>query len=151
MWSVENERGRGLRGLKLNPALLKYVADGPPARAARRPGHRRERRVSKRLPAETIERLVAEYAGGATAAELSQRYGLAKNSVIRLVRQAGKQVRHPRLSSSELARLVVLFQAGLTQRETGARAPSGTACAGCDSYAGVVLERLLEPLSVGTV
>ena len=67
--------------------------------------------------AETIERLVAEYAGGATAAELSQRYGLAKNSVIRLVRQAGKQVRHPRLSSSELARLVVLFQAGLTQRD----------------------------------
>jgi hypothetical protein len=102
----------GLRGLKLNPALLKYVADGPPARAARRPGHRRERRVSKRLPAETIERLVAEYAGGATAAELSQRYGLAKNSVIRLVRQAGKQVRHPRLSSSELARLVVLFSSG---------------------------------------
>jgi hypothetical protein len=151
MWSVENERGRGLRGLKLNPALLKYVAGGPPARAARRSGHRRERRVSKRLPAETIERLVAEYAGGATAAELSQRYGLAKNSVIRLVRQAGKQVRHPRLSSSELARLVVLFQAGLTQRETGARAPSGTACAGCDSYDGVVLERLLEPLSVGTV
>jgi|SRR5829696_7752067 len=117
MWSVENERGRGLRGLKLNPALLKYVAGGPPARAARRSGHRRERRVSKRLPAETIERLVAEYAGGATAAELSQRYGLAKNSVIRLVRQAGKQVRHPRLSSSELARLVVLFQAGLTQRD----------------------------------
>jgi DNA-binding transcriptional regulator LsrR (DeoR family) len=76
-----------------------------------------KRRVSTRLPAETIERLVAEYAGGATAAELSQRYGLAKNSVIRLVRQAGKQVRHPRLSSSELARLVVLFQAGLTQRD----------------------------------
>jgi hypothetical protein len=34
---------------------------------------------------------------------------------------------------------------------TGARAPSGTACAGWDSYDGVVVERLLDPLSVGTV
>jgi len=45
----------GLRGLKLDPALLAYVTDGPPAREPRRPGRRQERRVSKRLPAQTIE------------------------------------------------------------------------------------------------
>lgn len=36
-----------------------------------------------------IDHLVAEYAGGTTAAEIGQRYGLAKNSILRLVRQAG--------------------------------------------------------------
>jgi DNA-binding transcriptional regulator LsrR (DeoR family) len=51
--------------------------------------------VSKRLSADAIDRLVAQYVGGMTAAELGQRYGLAKSSVIRLVRDAGERVRHP--------------------------------------------------------
>jgi hypothetical protein len=36
-----------------------------------------------------IDHLVAEYAGGTTAAEIGQRYGLAK-SILRLVREAGR-------------------------------------------------------------
>jgi hypothetical protein len=61
----------GLRGLKLDPALLAYVTDGSPAREPRRPGRRQERRVSKRLPAQTIEYLIAEYAAGTTALSLA--------------------------------------------------------------------------------
>jgi hypothetical protein len=60
--------------------------------------------VSKRLSADAIDRSVAQYVGGMTAAELGQRYGLAKSSVIRLVRDAGERVRHPRLSASETPR-----------------------------------------------
>jgi hypothetical protein len=103
----------GLRGLKLNPALLSYLTSTRPARPARRRGRRRERRVSKRLHVETVDRLVAEYAAGTPAAELGRRYGIAKSSVLGLLRQAGTPVRHPRLSAREEAQLVELYEAGL--------------------------------------
>jgi hypothetical protein len=61
-----------------------------PARRAQRRDRRRERRISKRLEPESIDRLVAEYVAGTTAAELGRRYGIAKNSVLQLVRQAAK-------------------------------------------------------------
>jgi DNA-binding NarL/FixJ family response regulator len=111
----------GLRGFKLNPMLLTYVLDGPRARVRRRTGHRRERRVRKRLQAETIDRLVDEYVAGATAAELGQRYELAKSSVLHLVRQAGEGVRHPRLSATETAQLVALYEQGLSQKDIADR------------------------------
>jgi hypothetical protein len=67
----------------LNPAVLTFVRGTLPARPKRRAHRRRERRVSKRLEAGTIDRLVAEYVAGTTAAELGRRYGLAKSSVLR--------------------------------------------------------------------
>jgi hypothetical protein len=105
----------------LNPALLSYVIAGPRARLARRSGrHRRERRISKRLDAEAIE---PEYVGGTTAADLGQRYGLAKSSVLRLVRQAGERVRRPRLSVTEAARVGQLYEAGLRQKDIAEAKP----------------------------
>jgi hypothetical protein len=102
----------GLRGFKLNPALLTYAIAGPRARPPRRSGRRsREHRISKRLEAETVDRLVAEYVSGSTAAEVGRRYGLAKNSMLDLVRLAGERVRHPRFSSNETAQLVALNEA----------------------------------------
>jgi DNA invertase Pin-like site-specific DNA recombinase len=112
----------GLRGFKLNPALLSYVIAGPRGRPQRRSDrHRRERRVRKRLEAESIERLVAEYATGTPAAELGRRYGLAKSSVLRLVRQAGDWARYPRFSQSETARLLELFEDGMAQKDIAER------------------------------
>ena len=73
--------------------------------------------MSKRLSADASDRSVAQYVGGMTAAELGQRYGLAKSSVIRLVRDAGERVRHPRLSASETAQLVALYEVGLSQKD----------------------------------
>ena len=105
----------------MNPALLAYVTDEPPRPAARRRGRRRERRIEKRLDVETVERLIDEYASGTTAAEVGRRYGLAKNSVLALVRQAGKRVRYPRLSESETTQLVELYEAGLSQKDIAAR------------------------------
>jgi transposase-like protein len=107
----------GLRGFKLNPAVLTYITSTLPAQQARRPCRRRERRVGKRLEAETIDRLVAEYARGTTAAKLGRRYGIGKSSVLALVRQAGERVRHLRLSSSEITRMVALHEAGLLQKD----------------------------------
>ena len=65
------------------------------------------------LDAETIESLVTEYVGGTTAEVLGRRYGLAEGSVLRPVRDAGERVRHPRISESETARLVELYEVGL--------------------------------------
>ena len=88
----------------------------PPAWRALRPDRRPERRVSKRLQQQMIERLMAEYVAGTTAAELGRRHGLAKSSVLSLVRQAARRVRHQRLSQSETARPVDLYRAGLSQK-----------------------------------
>jgi Homeodomain-like domain len=117
----------GLRGFRLNLSLATYIAGGPRVRSSRRTDRRQERRVSKRLPAETIERLVAEYRTGSTAADLSRRYGLAKTTVLGLIRQAGERVRHPRFSVDEAAHLVKLYEAGLPQKDIAAqlgRSPS---------------------------
>jgi DNA-directed RNA polymerase specialized sigma24 family protein len=111
----------GLKGFRLNSALLTFVGEEPPNRTSWRPAARREQRASQRLPAESVDRLVAEYRTGTTAAELGQRYGLAKGTVLRLVRQAGVAVRHPRFSADEAARLVALYEAGLPQTEIAKR------------------------------
>jgi hypothetical protein len=71
------------------------------------------------------------------ACKLGRRYGIAKSRVLRLLRQAGTAVRHPRLSPTETALLVELFRTGVTQRTSpsgraGARLQSGTACDGRD-------------------
>jgi DNA-binding CsgD family transcriptional regulator len=111
----------GLRGFRLNPAVLAYVTGTLPTQRARRVHHRRERRVGKLLSGEAIDRVVAEYRAGRSAAELGRQYGLAKNSVLALVRQAGERVRHPRLSTSETARLIALYEAGLSQKDIAVR------------------------------
>jgi transposase-like protein len=107
----------GLRGFKLNPLLMTYFTDKPPPRQSRRRARPRERRVSKRLGAETIERVVAEYVAGASSAELGRRYGIAKSSVLKLIQQAGEPVRYSRLTADETARLVDLYKAGMSQRD----------------------------------
>jgi hypothetical protein len=73
----------------LNLSLLTYLAGGPGPQSFRRTDRRQERRISKRFPAGTIERLVAENVAGTPAAELGLRYGIAKSSVLWLVRQVG--------------------------------------------------------------
>jgi DNA-binding NarL/FixJ family response regulator len=65
--------------------------------------------------------LVAEYSAGTTAAELGHRYGIAKSSLLRLVRHVGQPVRHLRLSAAETARLVQLYEAGLPQKDIAQR------------------------------
>jgi hypothetical protein len=60
-----------------------------------------------------------------TAAELGWRYGIAKSSVLQLLRQAGQQVRQPRLSISQTAQLIAFYQAGLLQKDIAARLNRG--------------------------
>jgi DNA-directed RNA polymerase specialized sigma subunit len=68
-----------------------------------------------------IQCMVAEYAAGTTAADLGQRYGIAKSTVLRLIRQTGERVRHPRLTAAETAQLVALYEEGLSQKDIAER------------------------------
>jgi DNA-binding CsgD family transcriptional regulator len=119
-WSGGRTAGRP-EGIQIEPALLTYVSEGARARPARGRGRRREWWLSKRLDPETVERLVAEYSGGTAAADVGRRYGVGKNSVLRLVRAAGKSVRHPRLSVAETAQLLALYESGLSQKDIAGR------------------------------
>ena len=101
--------------------MLTYSTGGPGTRPSPRTDRRYELRVTKRLQADTIERLVAEYRAGSTAADLGRHYGIAKTTVLRLIREAGEPVRHPRLSTSETACLVDLYEAGSSQRDIADR------------------------------
>ena len=111
----------GLRGFRLNPAVLTYVTQELPARRAKRRRRRQERRIPKRLSTSTIDGLVAEYVAGTPSAELGERYGIAKSSVLRLVREAGERVRRPRLSTTETAQVVALYEAGFSQVDIAKR------------------------------
>ena len=106
-----------------------------PAISADRPLPRTARQEV--VAGETIERLVTEYRAGSTAADLGRRNGIAKTTVLRLIRQSGESVRHPRFSAAELTRLVELSESGLSQKDISerlgrARVRCGTACGGWD-------------------
>jgi hypothetical protein len=111
----------GLRGYKLNPAIKRYLAAGLAVHEACREPPHRQHRIAKRLPAGTLQKLVAEYGAGTPAAELCRRYGLAKSTVLNVLRVAGVSVRYPRLSAADGARVVELYGQGLPQTEIAAQ------------------------------
>lgn len=76
--NILNVRLVGLRGYKLKPAVKRYLAAELAVQEARRKPPHRQHRIAKRLPAGTLQKLVAEYVAGTPAAELGRRYGLAK-------------------------------------------------------------------------
>lgn len=68
----------------------------------------------------SIAQLAAEYEAGTSAAELDQRYGMAKSSVVTLLRAAGVALRYPRLSAADVTLIVELYGQGLPQAEIAA-------------------------------
>jgi tRNA A37 N6-isopentenylltransferase MiaA len=51
-------------------------------------------RVDQRLGSELILEILAEYAGGVSTARLTTRYGIGKDTLMRLLRERGVNVRH---------------------------------------------------------
>lgn len=75
------------------------------------------RRVSWRLSSVDLEGLVADYKAGMTSRQLALQYGLARSTVVGLLREHGASVRHPRVSAADCARAVELNQSGVSQVE----------------------------------
>lgn len=79
------------------------------------------RRVSLRLDEQLVRQLLADYQGGRTGRELAEQYGLARSTVIGLLRQHGVAVRYPRVTPDEVAEMVRLYQSGVRQVDIAAR------------------------------
>lgn len=77
--------------------------------------------LSRRLPADSLDAMVAAYQAGEPAEQIASRYGVAPNSVLRLLHGRGIQVRIGKLCPADIDEMVRLYQAGLTQHVIGGR------------------------------
>ena len=79
------------------------------------------RRVSLRLDEELVQQLLADYQAGRTGRELAEQYGLARSTVIELLRKHGVAVRYPRVTPEEAAEMVRLHRSGVRQVDIAAQ------------------------------
>jgi transcriptional regulator with XRE-family HTH domain len=79
------------------------------------------RRVLFRLSHQDILQLVDDYAAGSTGRELAERFGIARSTVIQLLKEQGVDVRHPRMSDLDCAQAVELYQRGERQIDIAAQ------------------------------
>jgi DNA-binding transcriptional regulator LsrR (DeoR family) len=72
-------------------------------------------RVDARLSDAQTSQLVADYEAGVTGRQLAARYGLARSTVIALLKEHGAQVRYPRFTDADTDRVVSLYKEGVRQ------------------------------------
>ena len=79
------------------------------------------RRVNFRLDDLLVRQLLADYQAGCPGRKLAERYGLARSTVIGLLRQHGVTVRYPRVTPDEAAEMARLYRSGMRQVDIAAR------------------------------
>ena len=72
----------------------------------------RPRRLDRRLSSETIAELVAAYRAGTSTNRLCERYELSKGGVLKLLREAGVEMRRQGLSDEQIELAVRLYSEG---------------------------------------
>lgn len=100
--------------------LTEAVAGG----AGRRQGSSIALRVHKldaRIDGELAAHLVAEYEAGTPSTHLTAMFGLAKGSVLKVLREAGVERRLPRMSQAEIHKARRLYESGLSLVEVSKR------------------------------
>ncbi len=90
-----------------------------PARAE--PCPVRIRRLQFRLDEEQVAQLLADYRAGCAGRQLAERYGLARSTLIELLREHDVAVRHPRVTPDQAAEMLRLYQAGMRQVDIAKR------------------------------
>jgi hypothetical protein len=78
-------------------------------------------RIADRLDEPAIDQLVRDYQAGATGWQLATQFGLARSTVIKLLKERGVVVRRPRVTDEDKAEMVRLFLDGMTQVAIAAR------------------------------
>lgn len=68
-----------------------------------------------------MQQPLKDYKAGRTGRELAEQYGLARSTVIELLRKHGVAVRYPRVTPDEAAEMVRLYQSGVRQVDIAAR------------------------------
>jgi len=77
-------------------------------------------KLGQRLCEEQVQQLVKDYQAGATSTELRARYNLGKGSVLKILSEAGVEMRRRPLTDDDVAVLVERYLSGLTIREIAA-------------------------------
>jgi hypothetical protein len=108
----------GLRGFRLNPALLVHMAKDRQLVRNRRPARRRERRVTKRLRLTSVGSRVRGRGNCRRARTTVWRRQEQRASAGAACRSAGASFA---VNATETARLVQLYGAGLPQKDIAQR------------------------------
>jgi lambda repressor-like predicted transcriptional regulator len=77
------------------------------------------RQIRRRLNADQIKDLCAEYNAGTSARELGIKYGISKTSAQRLLHDNGITMRFQGLSEEEVARAAELYESGQSLVQVG--------------------------------
>lgn len=95
-------------------SLVKRLAAELPALLARPAKQRpvRKRQVQRRLTAEEVERLVAEYQAGADMKQLAQTWAMHRTTVAAQLRKAGVELRRQGVPDERLQEAVRLYAEG---------------------------------------
>jgi DNA-binding transcriptional regulator LsrR (DeoR family) len=62
-----------------------------------------------------IVRLVTDYEAGVSGRQLAERYGLARSTVLALLKERGAQVRYPRFTAADTEQAIRLYKQGVRQ------------------------------------
>jgi transposase-like protein len=76
------------------------------------PETRPPKQHQRRLEADELNRLVADYMSGVDVVELATRYGIARQTVFDHMRRQGAPRRHPRLTPDDVRKAVGMYQVG---------------------------------------
>ena len=77
--------------------------------------------MNLRLDERLVQQLLADYQAGCSGRELAEHYGLARSTVIGLLRKRGVAVRYPRVTPEEAAEMVRLYRSGMRQVDIAGR------------------------------
>jgi AraC-like DNA-binding protein len=77
-------------------------------------------RVEQRLGVDGVAEVIAAYEAGASVPELQQRFGSSKSALVRILREAGVEMRRQPVGEEDLAAMVKLYESGLSIREVAA-------------------------------
>lgn len=80
--------------------------------ATRLPSHTPPHRLDRKVSSEIAAQLVADYESGVPSTHLSMIYGLGKGSVLKLLKEAGVQMRHQGLAEDDLEEAATLYKEG---------------------------------------
>lgn len=107
-------------------ALVSRLSASQPALLASSTDHRqgpsvRQRQTQRRLTAEQLKQLIAEYEAGASMKELATRWNLHRTTVAAQLRQAGVQLRRQGVPDTLLDEAIRLYGEGWSCRRLAER------------------------------
>ena len=77
-------------------------------------------KLTQRLDNSTINEIITNYESGKSSYELAEECGISKNSVIKLLREAGVPIRNQPLTDQQVTEAIRLYEAGKSLAKIGA-------------------------------